>query len=103
MKYFHPKKYWRLAKEALKSFFLYYLLPDKWYLSWKFKKVFGRSLNWNNPSSFNEKIQWLKLNDRNPNYHLLIDKLHVKQIVSRLLGYEYIIPTIGGGIRMFLT
>lgn len=101
MNYIHPKKIFRLMKQRLHNFVLYYLLPDKWYLSWKFRKVFGCSIDWNNPRSFNEKINWLKLHDRNPKYHLLIDKLHVKSIVAQLLGDEYVVPAIGGGFRSF--
>ena len=99
MRFVHPKKIVRVIYEQIKHFMLYYLLPDKWYLSWKFRKMFGRPINWKNPCSFNEKINWLKLHDRNPQYHLLIDKLRVKSIVAKLIGDEYIIPTIGSGIR----
>lgn len=96
MKLIHPKKYYRLIKETTKNFFLYNILPDKWYLSWKFKKVFGFPINWKNPITFNEKINWLKIYDRKDNYHLLVDKLNVKQIIASLLGSEYVIPTILG-------
>lgn len=95
MKYFHPKKYWRLTKEWLYSCFWYYLLPDSWYLKYRYRQVFGTSLNLNTPKTFNEKIQWLKLHDRNPLYFSLVDKCKVKEIVAKLLGEEYIIPTIG--------
>ena len=97
MKHIHPLRVYNQVTLAIKNFVVYWLIPDKWYLFWKFKKVYGRSLNWKNPKSFNEKIQWLKLNDRNPQYHILVDKLRVKPIVAQLIGSEHVIPTYGGG------
>lgn len=43
----------------------------------------------------NEKLQWLKLYDRKPIYHTMVDKLLVKDLYGQLLGKEYIIPTLG--------
>lgn len=97
MKYFHPRRIYNNIRQGLSNFIVYWLIPDKWYLSWKFKKVFGRPIDWKNPNSFNEKINWLKIYDRNPKYHLLVDKLRVKPIVASVIGEEYIIPTIAGG------
>lgn len=71
------------------------LLPDKPYLSLKFYKVFGRFPNWNNPQSFSEKLQWLKLYDRNPEYTKMVDKYAVKEFVASIIGEEYVIPTLG--------
>lgn len=97
MKYIHPKRMYNSTVNAVHDFMIYWLIPDKWYLSWKFKKYFGRPMDWENPKSFNEKIQWLKLHDRDPRYHLIIDKLRVKPIVSQLIGDEYVIPALLGG------
>jgi hypothetical protein len=55
----------------------------------------GKPLNLRNPQSFNEKLQWLKLYDRNPIYTTMVDKFEAKQYVANLIGDEYIIPTIG--------
>lgn len=71
------------------------LLPDKWYIMLKFYKNFGRFPNLKNPITFNEKIQWLKLHDRNPLYTKLVDKYEVKKYVADIIGAEYIIPTLG--------
>lgn len=95
MKYFHPKRLINKAKAFPKFFFTYYLIPDSWYLKWKYKKVFGAKLNLKNPQKFTEKMQWLKLHDRKELYRHLVDKYEVKGIISNLLGEEYIIPTIG--------
>ena len=95
MKYFHPKKYWRITKEALYNFFWYYLLPDSWYLKYRYKQVFGRSLDLKHPKAFSEKNQWLKLHDRKPIYSKLVDKYEVKPIIAKIIGDEYIINTLG--------
>ena len=70
------------------------MLDDE-YLRRRFKGVFGLELDLENPKTFNEKMQWLKINDRNPLYTRLVDKFEVKQWVSERIGEEYIIPTYG--------
>lgn len=75
--------------------FLLSFLPDTLYLKRYFKKVFNRPLDLNNPQTFNEKIQWLKLNDRNPLYTTLVDKFAVKKWVANKIGQQYIVPTLG--------
>ena len=54
-----------------------------------------KKINWKDPKSFNEKLQWLKLYDRCDKYVDLVDKLAVKEIVAEIIGNEFIIPTIG--------
>ena len=68
--------------------------PDKWFLQVKFYKYMGYKLNLKNPKTFNEKLQWLKLYDRNPLYTTLVDKYRVKQYVAEKIGEEYVIPTL---------
>lgn len=70
-------------------------MPDDEYLRRRFKGIVGMELNLDNPKTFNEKIQWLKLYDRNPIYTKLVDKYEVKQWVADKIGKEYIIPTLG--------
>ena len=72
-----------------------FLVPDEPYLKLQFKLRMGYSLNLENPQSFSEKIQWLKLNDKNPLYTKLVDKYEVKTYVMMTIGQQYIIPTIG--------
>lgn len=55
----------------------------------------NKKLNLENPQTFTEKLQWLKLNDHNPVYHKMVDKYEVKEFVSNTIGKQYIIPTIG--------
>lgn len=70
------------------------LFPDKLFIQLKFFKNFHRFPKLKEPRTFNEKLQWLKLYDRNPYYTKLVDKYEVKNIVSELIGEEYIIPTL---------
>lgn len=77
------------------SYKFFNLLPDKFFIQLKFFKNFHRFPNLKNPKTFNEKLQWLKLYDRNPYYTKLVDKYEVKKIVAEIIGEEYIIPTLG--------
>ena len=54
-----------------------------------------KKLNLKNPQTFNEKMQWLKIYNRNPKYSEMVDKYQVKQYVANIIGEEYIIPTLG--------
>ena len=73
----------------------YNRMSDETYLKKEFKFVMGYDLNLDNPKSFNEKLQWLKLNDRKDIYTKMVDKYEAKKYVSDIIGEEYIIPTIG--------
>lgn len=70
-------------------------LSDEKYLKYRYKIQMKKELNLDNPKTFNEKIQWLKLNDRNPKYTNMVDKYEVKEYISKTIGSKYIIPTIG--------
>lgn len=91
----HPKRTYRRIREGVHNLVVYYLWPDSCYLRYQYRRVFGRPLDLDNPKRFTEKIQWLKLHDRKPIYHKLVDKFEVKQIVSEIIGEEYIIKTLG--------
>jgi len=69
-------------------------LSDEKYLKLLFRVQMGYPLNLNNPKSFNEKIQWLKLYDRKPLYTTLVDKIDVKRYVASIIGEEHIIKTL---------
>lgn len=71
------------------------LLSDKQYLSMMFRYRMGYKLDWENPKTFSEKLQWLKLNDHNPTYTQLVDKYEVKEYVSQLIGERYVAKTLG--------
>ena len=71
------------------------LLSDKAYLKLMYRACIGKKLNLKDPKTFNEKLQWLKLYDRKPEYVKLVDKHDVKSYVADVIGEEYIIPTLG--------
>ena len=70
-------------------------LPDKVYIQIYYFLKFKRFCNLKNPQTYNEKLQWLKLNDRKDLYTTLVDKYEVKKYVADIIGKEYIIPTLG--------
>ena len=70
------------------------LLPDEWYIQLQYFYHFHRFANLKNPRLFNEKLQWLKLHDRNPLYTTLVDKYVVKKWVADKIGEQYVIPTL---------
>lgn len=70
-------------------------MSDKTYLSIAFKIRMGKELNLDNPKTYSEKLQWLKLYDRKPQYTDMVDKYKAKEYVSDIIGHEYIIPTLG--------
>lgn len=71
-------------------------LSDEKYLKKKFKLKMGKELNLENPQTFNEKLQWLKLYDRgNDSLPATVDKYAVKQIVADKIGEQYVIKAYG--------
>lgn len=71
------------------------LIPDRLYIRLLFRLKMGYPLDLKNPQTFNEKLQWMKLYDRKPEYTKLVDKYQVKQYVAAAIGKQYIIPTLG--------
>ena len=70
-------------------------ISDKNFLKLLFEVRLNRKIDFNNPVTFNEKLQWLKIYDRNPLYITMVDKYEVKKYVEKILGKDYIIPTLG--------
>lgn len=70
-------------------------IPDKMYLEIYYFIKFKRFCNFKNPQTFNEKLQWMKLYDRKPEYTNMVDKFKAKMYVAEIIGKEYIIPTLG--------
>ena len=68
---------------------------DRFFLKAKFRLCMGQRLNLKKPQTYSEKLQWLKLYDRKPEYTRMVDKYAVKDYVANILGPEYIIPTLG--------
>ncbi len=74
-------------------------IPDALFLRMVYRAELGKKLDLKDPKDFSEKLQWLKLHDRNPDYIAMVDKYLVKQIISDRIGKEYVIPTIGAWDR----
>lgn len=70
-------------------------MNDELYIKIAFWARVGRWPNIDHPQSYNEKLQWMKLHDRNPLYTKLVDKYEVKPLVAEKIGDKYIIPTLG--------
>lgn len=83
----------QFCDSIVKNFFSW--LPDKVYLSLRYRCQMGHWINWNNPKTFTEKLQWLKVYDYKPEYTKMVDKLAAKDYVASRIGEEYIIPTLG--------
>lgn len=72
-----------------------FLFSDRTYLCLLFKYRMGYKLNLKNPTTFSEKLNWLKIYDHNPLYTKLVDKQEVKQYIIDKVGAKYIIPSLG--------
>lgn len=75
--------------------FFFRFIPDSIWILFQYHRKIGKWPNLKHPKTFNEKLQWLKLHDRNPLYTKLVDKHEVKKIVAKKIGEEHIIPTLG--------
>lgn len=70
------------------------LMSDRFYLETDYLFTKREHLDLDKPVTFNEKLQWLKIYDRNPLYTKLVDKYLVKDWVGEKIGYEHVIPTL---------
>ena len=92
LKYLNPLNYVRpLGSRGLLNW-----MPDKMYLKLCYRAKFHKRLNLKAPQTYNEKIQCMKLFDRNPLYCTLVDKVAVRAYVAEKVGEEYLIPLVGG-------
>lgn len=74
---------------------IFNMLSDEVYLRMIYRIRFGKKLNLVSPKTFNEKLNWLKLNDRKMIYTNMVDKFEAKKIVADTIGEEYVVPTYG--------
>ena len=70
-------------------------LPDKMYLSLRYRCQMGRWIDWENPTLYQEKLQWLKVYNRQEVYTKMVNKISAKEYVANIIGEKYIIPTLG--------
>ena len=69
-------------------------LSDETYLKLMYRASLNEKLDLENPLTYNEKIQWLKLYDRKPQYTDMVDKYEVRKYIAKMIGEEYLIPII---------
>lgn len=74
---------------------LYDGMQDEEYLKRLFYAILGKRLNLNSPKTFNEKLQWIKLYDRNQKYVFMVDKYLVREYIADVIGEKYLIPLLG--------
>lgn len=74
---------------------IYNYLPDEKYLPKIYFANTGRKLDLQSPKTFNEKLQWIKLYDRQDKYVIMSDKYLVKDYVAKIIGSDHIVPTLG--------
>lgn len=84
---------WVLIKKTLNM--LEPFVSDELFLKILFRIRVGYWPNFRNPKSYNEKLQWLKLNYKRPEYTQMVDKVAAKDYVAHIIGDKYIIPTLG--------
>ncbi len=70
-------------------------IPDKMYIQVRYFLSFHRFVNFKNPQTYNEKLQWLKVNMKNDLYQDLVDKIKVREYVEKIIGKEYLVPVLG--------
>lgn len=71
------------------------LFPDSWFLKAYYFLNMNKELDLRHPRLYSEKLQWLKIHNRKPEYITMVDKVKVKEYVASLIGQEYVIPTLG--------
>lgn len=79
----------------LSKFGFYNGMEDVIFIKKSFKAFMGKELNLDNPQTFNEKLQWIKLYARKPEYTIMVDKYKVREYIAKELGEEYLIPLLG--------
>lgn len=71
------------------------ILSDETAIKLMYRATFHKSLDLDNPITFNEKLQWMKLYDRNPLYTTLVDKAALKKWAAKKIGDDRVLPTLG--------
>lgn len=71
------------------------LLDDKDYLKLLYRLTTGSSLNLEDPVTFGEKLQWLKIYYRKPIMTQMVDKHEAKNYVAKIIGDKYVTKTYG--------
>lgn len=94
-KLFHALLYDRNKIKLLRLYKFSKFYSDEKFLRKLYRLRMGKELDLGNPQTFSEKLQWLKLHNRKPEYSQMVDKVEAKKYVANIIGEEYIIPTLG--------
>lgn len=90
VRFFFGRVFRWLGKKEFLNF-----IDDEMYLKISYFLLMGKSVNFSNPTTLNQKINWLKINDRKRKYINMVDKCNAKEYVANIIGNEHIIPTLG--------
>ena len=94
-KYYTPNLSFFLLSVHVQYTAICKILPDKTYIQLNYFAHFKKLCNLKNPVTYNEKLQWLKIHDRKPEYSDMVDKYEVRKIIEKTVGGEYLIPCYG--------
>ena len=86
---------YKIIQKIIRIKFIRTFIPSKFDIIINYYIRMGKKLNFNKITTYNEKLQWLKLYDRNPIYTQLVDKYEVRKYISKIIGKQYLIPLIG--------
>lgn len=70
-------------------------LPDRTRVALDFRRIFHRPLSFSSPTTFNEKLNLLKISPAAERLAPYADKLAVRDYVSSVLGPSVLIPLLG--------
>ena len=70
-------------------------ISDTQYLKWLYYLRFNEKLCLDTPKSYNEKLQWLKIYNHNPQHCINVDKYEVRKVIGSLIGEQYLVPLLG--------
>ena len=91
----NPKKCFRYIENKVLHSSVGKKMGDEEYIRRMFKLEMGYDLDLSNPKTYNEKLQWLKLNYHNPECITMVDKYLSKQYVADRIGEQYVVPLYG--------
>lgn len=92
---FDYKKIIKDRELRLKIINLLAFIPNKPYLKMVYKIKTGKKLNLDDPKTFCDKLNWLKLNNIHPEYTDLVDKVKVREYVNNIMGRDMFFPLYG--------
>lgn len=70
-------------------------MKDETFVKIGYRIRMKKKLNLENPKTYNEKLQWMKLYNHNPEYTIMADKYEVRKLIEKRIGKEYLFPLLG--------